>query len=92
MTWVDHSKLGKVQKVWTKTPQEMLDYIIQTDKESFDDPSDQYKPSFYIGKGVSYIREVYEDYNGLETLTEDEQIENGYYKLVITNHPSDYTE
>ena len=90
MTWVDHSKLGKVQKVWTKTPQEMLDYIIQTDKESFDDPSDQYKPSFYIGKGVSYIREVYEDYNGLETLTEDEQIENGYYKLVIRDHPAEY--
>ena len=28
--------------------------------------------------GFSYIREVYEDYNGLETLTEVEQIENGY--------------
>ena len=83
MTWIDHSKLGKVQKVWTKTPQEMLDYIIQTDKECFDDPSDQYKPSFYVGKDLSYIREVYEDYVGLDTLTEDEQIEHGYYKLEI---------
>jgi hypothetical protein len=73
----------KVNKVWTKTPQEMLDYIIQNDKECFDDPSDQYKPSFYIGKELAYIREVYEDYVGLETLTEDEQIENGYYRLEI---------
>jgi hypothetical protein len=83
MTWIDHSKVGKVQKVWTKSPQEMLDYIIQVDKEMRENPSDQYKPSFYIGKELSYIREVYEDYVGLETLTEDEQIENGYYKLEI---------
>ena len=73
----------KVNKVWTKTPQEMLDYIIQTDKQCFDNPSEQYKPSFYIGKELAYIREVYEDYVGLETLTEDEQIENGYYRLEI---------
>ena len=83
MTWIDHSKIGKVQKVWTKSPQEMLDYIIQVDKEMRENPSDQYKPSFYIGKELSYIREVYEDYVGLETLTEDEQIENGYYRLEI---------
>ena len=74
----------KVNKVWTKTPQEMLDYVIQTDKECFDNPSDQYKPTFYIGKPLDYIREVYEDYVGLETLTEDEQIENGYYRLEIS--------
>tara|TARA_A100001011_G_scaffold380325_1_gene447514 strand:- start:3658 stop:3906 length:249 start_codon:yes stop_codon:yes gene_type:complete len=79
MTWKNHDP--KVEKVWTKTPQEMLDYIIQNDKECFDNPSEQYKPSFYIGKDLAYIREVYEDYVGLETLTEDEQIENGYYRL-----------
>lgn len=79
MTWKNHDP--KVEKVWTKTPQEMLDYIIQNDKECFDNPSEQYKPSFYIGKNLAYIREVYEDYVGLETLTEDEQIENGYYRL-----------
>lgn len=79
MTWKNHDP--KVEKVWTKTPQEMLDYIIQTDKQCFDNPSEQYKPSFYIGKELAYIREVYEDYVGLETLTEDEQIENGYYRL-----------
>lgn len=83
MTWINHSEIGKVQKVWTKSPQEMLDYIIQVDKEMRENPSDQYKPSFYIGKELSYIREVYEDYVGLETLTEDEQIENGYYRLEI---------
>ena len=79
MTWKNHDP--KVEKVWTKTPQEMLDYIIQNDKECFDNPSEQYKPSFYIGKNLAYIREVYEQYVGLESLTEDEQIENGYYRL-----------
>ena len=81
MTWKNHDP--KVEKVWTKTAQEMLEYIIETDKATFDNPSDQYKPSFYIGKELAYIREVYEDYVGLETLTEDEQIENGYYRLEI---------
>ena len=81
MTWKNHDP--KVEKVWTKTPQEMLEYIIQTDKQCFDNPSEQYKPSFYIGKDLAYIREVYEDYVGLETLTQDEQIENGYYRLEI---------
>ena len=74
----------KVNKVWTKTQQEMLDYIIETDKECNDNPSDQYKTTFYIGKPLDYIREVYEDYVGLETLTEVEQIENGYYRLEIS--------
>jgi hypothetical protein len=78
-----YSKIGRVNKVWTKTPQEMLDYIIQLDKDTFKNPSDQYKPSFYIGKSLSYIREIYEDYNGLDLLTEDEQIKNGYYRLEI---------
>ena len=81
MTWKNHDP--KVEKVWTKTPQEMLEYIIETDKATFHRPSDQYKPSFYIGKELAYIREVYEDYVGLQTLTEDEQIENGYYRLEI---------
>ena len=76
-------KTNQVNKVWTKSPQEMLDYIIQTDKDMRENPSDQCKPSFYIGKDIAYIREVYEQYLGLESLTEDEQIENGYYKLEI---------
>ncbi len=80
MTWKNHNP--KVEKVWTKSPQEMLDYIISVDKECLsDDPN--HSPSFYIGKELSYIREVYEDYVGLETLTEDAQIENGYYKLEV---------
>ena len=76
-------KSMKVFKIWNVQPQVMLDYIIKTDKECFDNPSEQYKPTFYVGKPLSYIREVYEQYLGLESLTEDEQIENGYYRLEI---------
>ena len=42
-----------------------------------------YSPTFYIGKDLDYIREVYEDYNGLDSLTEAELIENEYYRLEI---------
>tara|TARA_X000001036_G_scaffold27510_2_gene22836 strand:- start:778 stop:1005 length:228 start_codon:yes stop_codon:yes gene_type:complete len=72
-----------VNKVWTKSPQEMLDYILEVDKNDRASNIDIYSPSFYIGKPLSYIREVYEQYLGLESLTEDEQIKNGYYKLEI---------
>ena len=72
-----------VRKVWNIEPQKMLDEIIAIDKQSFDDPSEQYKPTFYIGKDLDYIREVYEQYLGLDSLTEVEQIENGYYRLEI---------
>ena len=71
-------KINKVNKVWTKSPQEMLDYIIQIDKEM-----GNLRLSSYIGKDIAYVREVYEQYVGLESLTEQEQIENGYYKLEI---------
>ena len=27
-----------------------------------------YTPAFYVGKDLEYIREVYEDYNGLDSL------------------------
>ena len=73
----------KVRKIWNVEPQKMLDDIIAIDKQSFDNPSEQYKPTFYIGKDLDYIREVYEQYLGLESLTEVEQIENGYYRLEI---------
>jgi hypothetical protein len=82
MTWKNHETIGKVNKVWTKSPQEMLDYIIQIDKE-MERENNHYSPAFYIGKPISYIREVYEEYVGLESLTENEQIQNGYYKLEI---------
>tara|TARA_B100002019_G_C21016370_1_gene472532 strand:- start:285 stop:536 length:252 start_codon:yes stop_codon:yes gene_type:complete len=82
MTWKNHETIGKVNKVWTKTPQEMLDYILQVDKE-MERENNHYSPAFYIGKPLSYIREVYEEYVGLESLTENEQIENGYYRLEI---------
>ena len=71
-------RTNKVNKVWTKSPQEMLDYIIQIDKEM-----GNLLQSSYIGKDIAYVREVYEQYVGLESLTENEQIENGYYRLEI---------
>jgi hypothetical protein len=76
-------KTNQVNKVWTKSPQEMLDYILEVDKNDRASNINIYSPSFYIGKDIAYIREVYENYKGLDSLTEDEQIKNGYYKLEI---------
>ena len=83
MTWKNHETIGKVNKVWTRTPQEMLDEILKTDKENGLHKQEDYSPTFYIGKDIAYIREVYEQYLGLESLTEEEQIEYGYYRLEI---------
>jgi hypothetical protein len=82
MTWKNHETIGKVNKVWTRTPQEMLDYILRVDKEN-EVEDNHYSPAFYIGKDIAYIREVYEEYLGLEDLNENEQIDNGYYRLEI---------
>jgi len=73
----------KVQKVWNIEPQKMLDYILQADKSNGLHKEEDYTPAFYVGKGLDYIREVYENYNGLDSLTEAELIENGYYRLEI---------
>lgn len=83
MTWKNHETIGKVNKVWTKSPQEMLDYCLEIDKANGLHKTEDYSPAFYIGKSLSYIREVYEQYVGLDSLSEVEQIENGYYKLEI---------
>ena len=83
MTWKNHETIGKVNKVWTRTPQEMLDEILKTDKENGLHKQEDYSPTFYIGKDIAYIREVYEQYLGLEDLNESEQIEYGYYRLEI---------
>lgn len=71
----------RVRKVWNIEPQEMLDYILEADRSNGLHKEEDYSPTFYIGKDLDYIREIYENYNGLESLTEEEQIENGYYKL-----------
>ena len=71
----------KVRKVWNVEAQKMLEYILEADKSNGMHKEEDYSPTFYIGKDLDYIREVYEDYNGLESLTEEEQIENGYYRL-----------
>ena len=73
----------KVQKVWNIEPQKMLDYILEIDKANGLHEEEDYTPTFYIGKDLNYIREVYEEYNGIESLTEEEQIEYGYYRLEI---------
>ena len=71
----------RVRKVWNIEPQAMLDYILEADRSNGLHKEEDYSPTFYIGKDLNYIREIYENYNGLESLTEEEQIENGYYKL-----------
>ncbi len=73
-----------VRKVWNVEPQQMLDYILEADKSNGMHREEDYSPTFYIGKDLDYIREVYEMYNGLESLTEEEQIENEYYRLEIS--------
>ena len=73
----------RVRKVWNIEPQVMLDYILEADKSNGLHKEEDYSPTFYVGKDLDYIREVYEDYNGLDSLTEAEQIENGYYRLEI---------
>lgn len=73
----------KVKKVWNIDPQKMLDYILESDKSNGMHNEKDYSPAFYVGKDLDYIREVYEDYNGLGSLTEAEQIENEYYRLEI---------
>ena len=71
----------KVHKVWNIEPQKMLDQILEVDRSNGLHKEKDYSPTFYIGQDLAYIREVYEDYNGLDSLTEDEQIENEYYRL-----------
>ena len=75
-------KKDEITETDKKNLQKMLDYILEADKAN-GRASEEYQPTFYIGKDLDYIREVYEDYNGLDSLTEAEQIENGYYRLEI---------
>ena len=46
----------------------MLDYILQADRSNGLHKEGDYTPTFYVGKDLEYIREVYEDYNGLDSL------------------------
>ena len=75
-------KTMKVFKIWNIPPQKMLDTIIKMDREQGYSAPD-YGASFYIGKSLEYIREVYEQYLGLDSLSDNELIENGYYRLEI---------
>jgi len=71
-----------VQMKWNVEPQKMLDTIIKMDKEQGYSAPD-YGASFYVGKSLRYIREVYEQYLGLDSLSDNQLIENGYYRLEI---------
>lgn len=82
MSGKNHETIGKVNKVWTKSPQEMLDYLLMVDKEN-EEEENHYSPAFYIGKDIATIRQYYEEYVCLEELNENEQIQNGYYRLEI---------
>jgi len=73
----------KVYKIWNIEPQSMLDYILEADRSNGMHKEEDYTPAFYVGKDLAYIREVYENYNGLDSLTEAELIENEYYRLEI---------
>ena len=72
-----------VQMKWNVEPQVMLDEILKIDKANGLHESEDYNPMFYVGKSLKYIREVYEQYLGLESLTDVELIENEYYRLDI---------
>lgn len=72
-----------VQMKWNVEPQVMLDEILKIDKANGLHESEDYNPMFYVGKSLKYIREVYEQYLGLESLTDVELIENEYYRLEI---------
>ena len=72
----------KVKMTWNIEPQKMLDTIIKIDRENgFSAPDDG--ASFYVGKSLEYIREVYEQYLGLDSLSDNDLIENEYYRLEI---------
>jgi len=70
----------KVQMVWNVEPQKMLDTIVKMDKEQGYSAPD-YGACFYVGKSLKYIREVYEQYLGLDSLSDNELLENEYYRL-----------
>lgn len=72
-----------VKKVWNIEPQKMLDTIIKMDREQGYSAPD-YGASFYIGKPLEYIREVYEQYTGIDSLSDNDLIEKGYYRLEIS--------
>jgi hypothetical protein len=72
----------KVKMTWNIEPQKMLDTIIKIDRENgLSAPDDG--ASFYVGKSLEYIREVYEQYLGLDSLSDNDLIENEYYRLEI---------
>ena len=73
-----------VQMKWNVEPQKMLETILEVDQANGLNTSEDYSPMFYVGKSLKYIREVYEQYLGLESLTDAELIENGYYRLEIS--------
>ena len=71
----------KVKFVWNIEPQEMLDYCIEADEQNMKFDSDIKGATHYIGMSLGELREIYEDYNGLQEMTTEELLQNGYYRL-----------
>ena len=69
----------KVKFVWNVEAQRMLDYCIEADRQNTD--PDIEESSHYIGMNLGDLREIYEDYNGIQELSTQELINNGYYRL-----------
>ena len=78
---ISEDRNRKVKFVWNIDSQEMLDYCIETDKENIKHDSDIKGASHYIGMSLGELREIFEDYNGLQEMTTEELINNGYYRL-----------
>ena len=71
----------KVKFVWNVEPQEMLDYCIEADKANMKSDPDIKGASHYIGMSLGELREIFEDYNGLQELSTEELISCEYYRL-----------
>jgi hypothetical protein len=71
----------KVKFVWNIKPQRMLEYCIEADRHNWKSDPDIAGSSHYIGMSLGELREIYENYNGLQELSVQELIDNGYYRL-----------
>ena len=71
----------KAKFVWNIKPQRMLEYCIEVDRHNMTSDPDITGISHYIGMSLGELREIYEDYNGLQELSTEELIDNGYYRL-----------
>jgi hypothetical protein len=72
-----------VHMVWNIKDKDMLNVILETDAKEDRQGTEDYSPMHYVGKSREYIREIYSEYLGLESLTNEQLIQEGYYRLEI---------